>query len=808
MGSICNAAAKDCSLISCEEQVSEDQRGSAIVVSRVTPSLGDMTVADSTGNHPAPDGKFYPDGEFYGHGSWEEALEWLGEPNNLSQEGAQNLLVQTIGALHRAVVDRAESLADWRRSELCWRSHRLLLGRERRDDDPDWLAVLEQQLVQCGALLWQQRICIDSEAQQRALELFERLSELIHPCPPWVLLACAELKEQGAEMQRLSLAAALFNAGDQRPELLAVLAACCQRCSREALKEGAWGRALERQVEAQGWLEELAREQPELAQERWQTHALLVYELLDQLFAPLLDSATAERAELIWATHELLEAYRHLPLTAPEWLPALEVRLLQEGAQLWHGLIGEQDRAPERAKALFERLAELSHPQQLLPRRLLMVLGMHRSGTSAVAGHLCSHGFRAPYDTPPADHNNPTGYWESQSIVRLHTELLAEAQSSWDDPFLPAAEEMGADMVTSRAHLAQALAAAFPGEADRSGVALLKDPRHCRWLPLWNSFISAHCIDSAVLLIHRHPMAVLKSLKRREQLPADRILLLWLEHTLEAEFYSRRFRRVIVSYEQFLKNPSATVASVQGLWPDLDFAAKDQEDGVKVEVRPDLNHAKDPFDSSADRINGQLLQLALDVHQTLGASDRPDLQQLDCARQALHDHLYSVMQQLSRMVTLQVFWEPSRDQGFSEENSIRRSVRMSRQTILVGLDFPAPADGIQGLRLDPAETPCLVHVKHVWLRNNSNEIIWQWSSMDQQDISESQAPFVAANDDTKLIDRRHLGAKWLSILSHSYDAALMICPPDDCLSKLKGSCRLEIQAKWEPLSLELASLIA
>jgi hypothetical protein len=195
----------------------------------------------------------------------------------------------------------------------------------------------------------------------------------------------------------------------------------------------------------------------------------------------------------------------------------------------------------------------------------------------------------------------------------------------------------------------------------------------------------------------------------------DRILLLWLQHTLEAEFHSRHFRRVIVSYEQFLNNPSATVASVQGLWPGLDFAARDQEDGVKVEVRPDLNHAKDPFDSSADRINGQLLQLALDVHQTLGAGDRPDLQQLDCARQALHDHLYSVMQQLSRMVTLQVFWEPSGAKGFSEENPIRKSVKMSRQTIIVGLDFPAHVDGIQGLWLDPAETPCLVHIKHIWL---------------------------------------------------------------------------------------------
>jgi hypothetical protein len=108
-----------------------------------------------------------------------------------------------------------------------------------------------------------------------------------------------------------------------------------------------------------------------------------------------------------------------------------------------------------------------------------------------------------------------------------------------------------------------------------------------------------------------------------------------------------------------------------------------------------------------------LLQLALDVHKTLGASDRPDLQQLDCARQALHDHLYSVMQQLSRTVTLQLFWEPSGAKGFSEENSIRQSMKMSRQTIIASLDLPTPADGIQGLRLDPAETPCLVHIKHI-----------------------------------------------------------------------------------------------
>jgi hypothetical protein len=66
---------------------------------------------------------------------------------------------------------------------------------------------------------------------------------------------------------------------------------------------------------------------------------------------------------------------------------------------------------------------------------------------------------------------------------------------------------------------------------------------------------------------------------------------------------------------------------------------------------------------------------------------------------------------------------------------------------------------------------------------------------------------VASNNDTKLIDRSHFGVNWMSLFSQSHDPALLICPPDDCLSKLKENCRLEIQAKWEPLSLELASLL-
>ncbi len=63
-------------------------------------------------------------------------------------------------------------------------------------------------------------------------------------------------------------------------------------------------------------------------------------------------------------------------------------------------------------------------------RRVLLVLGMHRYGTSALAGLLCQQGFQAPQNHDGGDAHNPTGYWEPQQIRAFHNSLLEGAQSS------------------------------------------------------------------------------------------------------------------------------------------------------------------------------------------------------------------------------------------------------------------------------------------------------------------------------------------------------------------------------------------
>ena len=119
-------------------------------------------------------------------------------------------------------------------------------------------------------------------------------------------------------------------------------------------------------------------------------------------------------------------------------------------------------------------------------RQVLLVLGMHRSGTSATAGLFARLGARMAATPMPADRNNPHGYWESALLFRLHDHLLAEAGSAWDDwgPLDPAR------LAAAGGGAQAALAAMFGAEYNTEELAVMKDPRVCRFLPLWRAGLS------------------------------------------------------------------------------------------------------------------------------------------------------------------------------------------------------------------------------------------------------------------------------------------------------------------------------
>lgn len=208
----------------------------------------------------------------------------------------------------------------------------------------------------------------------------------------------------------------------------------------------------------------------------------------------------------------------------------------------------------------------------------LFVLGMHRSGTSALTGLLHRLGVALGERLMPASEDNPRGYWENADIVAVHDRLMGSLGWTWDDTrSLPVGFERG--------KLAQEAARDLLVLAHRDfgGAALwgLKDPRLCRLMPLWSMFLAAEGVTPRYVLAVRHPLDVAASLTARDGIGATRALLLWLGHLLDAERATRGAPRVIVHYEELIgergwRGVADEIAQALGIvWPRIDAAAVD-----------------------------------------------------------------------------------------------------------------------------------------------------------------------------------------------------------------------------------------
>lgn len=161
-------------------------------------------------------------------------------------------------------------------------------------------------------------------------------------------------------------------------------------------------------------------------------------------------------------------------------------------------------------------------PRGVTPEQII-VIGMHRSGTSAVAGLLCRAGswVGADEDLLPGNEGNPRGYFERRSAAASLDQLLAGLGGSWDDPALHHLEAVHLEPL--RPQLRQLLTEVSSSAPD-GRVPLVKDPR----LTLFAGEL-ASLIGSAgrIVLCVRHPVEVARSLHELQHIPIPVGLALW-----------------------------------------------------------------------------------------------------------------------------------------------------------------------------------------------------------------------------------------------------------------------------------------
>jgi hypothetical protein len=185
-------------------------------------------------------------------------------------------------------------------------------------------------------------------------------------------------------------------------------------------------------------------------------------------------------------------------------------------------------------------------------RRLVLVVGVGRSGTSLLTGVLGQLGFHVPQPEVEADDTNPRGFSEPRWVVDFHSKLLKARRVTVNDSRPKAFESTAtaADDGPTHAELRDWLS----GQLEAPDSVVVKDPRTGWFLPLWTRSSAELGVEARYVTMLRHPAEILASAAKSYgdwQSPASRAAA-WINITLETERATRGSRRAFVRYEDLL----------------------------------------------------------------------------------------------------------------------------------------------------------------------------------------------------------------------------------------------------------------
>ena len=186
--------------------------------------------------------------------------------------------------------------------------------------------------------------------------------------------------------------------------------------------------------------------------------------------------------------------------------------------------------------------------------KILLVVGMHRSGTSFLAHCAEVLGYSLPQDRGGPASDNPKGHFEPQAIVALNDRVLARQGAWWGRI---GAIATGPDTADMKAALADSF-------GDASGI-VLKDPRLTMLLPAWRGFLQDNAKSVAALIALRHPAEAAASLARRDGMGADMAQLSWIAHTLAAIEGTDGLARTLVLFPDWTSEIDATLTRIAAL---------------------------------------------------------------------------------------------------------------------------------------------------------------------------------------------------------------------------------------------------
>lgn len=213
--------------------------------------------------------------------------------------------------------------------------------------------------------------------------------------------------------------------------------------------------------------------------------------------------------------------------------------------------------------------------QLIIPSNcVFVVLGMPRSGTSAVARGLAALGIYLGDQLIPAKQQwNSKGYFEDKDIVRqVNEKILNMVSDEWETVKILTQEQLSHPALNDIRDRAVQLIQQRFGNKQHWGF---KDPRTARVLPFWQSIFNELKLEDHYVIVLRNPLASAHSFQKLTKIDLEKALLLWLAHLIPAIDETHNKKRIIVNYDLLLTNPVFQLDRIKKYFK-IEFAEKSE----------------------------------------------------------------------------------------------------------------------------------------------------------------------------------------------------------------------------------------
>lgn len=225
----------------------------------------------------------------------------------------------------------------------------------------------------------------------------------------------------------------------------------------------------------------------------------------------------------------------------------------------------------------------------------VIVLGAHRSGTSALTGALAKMGLFVgdEADLTRTSWENPKGFFERRDARAIGDALLHGSGADWWK--VSAFDPDHADRATVAAQRPKLLQLIQALDA-RSRSWVLKEPRLCLLFPIVRDLLQR----PFAVISCRHPMEAARSLRRRNGFPIRAGLALWEAYTIAALRHGRTVDHEIVVYDALIREPETVLSRLAERLEAVGARGLDPARGAAT-IEPGLRReGREPAESGAD----------------------------------------------------------------------------------------------------------------------------------------------------------------------------------------------------------------